>query len=386
MREFKFIRGVYTNDDIFDENEKANCLIACDSEGDEVSLAEKNDDSFQKRFASESHLSEIYTLRQNQFEVEATRTGNGSDSYSLNFVINDEFPSNLKTKANTLLNSKIKAQIESPKLILNGANPEATSVKFVFNEDNSKNFTRDLFFRVTGELEERTYEAADGKNLNNVYRNVNDMLDGSNAESGTFKNGRRQTSVSHLQKTIAQDNFNITTGTSTIGLASKYTATDSEYKLKCGSTKSQFISYEEIIANGGIFYLEKNTETSSKDKFTVPQLGNNIVKGYKASYENFMAFDTLKQLKNLTEIIDNFNYGASLKVYPLGSRVIDDTVYKDDPKDTFDRYLKLNDPKTYEINSSNATIANGKVAPSQTSGNAFRQIVNNTLTITAKES
>lgn len=385
MREFKFIRGVYTNDDIFETDEKANCLIACDSEGDEVSLAEKNDDNFQKRFASESHLSEIYTLRQNQFEVEATRTGNGSDSYSLNFIINDEFPSNLKTKANTLLNSKIEAQIESPNLILKGAEQETTNVEFIFEDDSSKNFTRDLFFRVTGELEERTYEAADGKNLNNVYRNVNDMLDDSNAESGTFKDGRRQTSVSPLQKTIAQDNVNITTGTSTIELASKYTATDTEYKLKCGSTKSQSISYKEIIANGGIFYLEKNTETSSTNKFTVPQLRNNIVKGYEASYKNFMAFYS-GQLRNLTDIIDNFKYGASLNVYPLGSRVIGDTVYKDDPNDTFENYLKLNDPKTYDISSSNAKIENGIVAPSQTSGNAFRQIVDNTLTITARES
>ena len=76
MREFKFIRGIYTNENIFNTDEISNCLFAYDSNGALVSFNEVNNDDFQQKFLSPDRISKIYTFRPNQFTVSATKEEN----------------------------------------------------------------------------------------------------------------------------------------------------------------------------------------------------------------------------------------------------------------------------------------------------------------------
>jgi hypothetical protein len=56
MREFKFIRGKYTDENIFNSDETNNCLFAYDSKGSLVEFTEKNDKDFQDKFEGQSFV------------------------------------------------------------------------------------------------------------------------------------------------------------------------------------------------------------------------------------------------------------------------------------------------------------------------------------------
>ena len=49
MREFKFIRGIYKDENIFSTAEKSSCLFAYDKNGKIVDFDTKNKEEFQKR-------------------------------------------------------------------------------------------------------------------------------------------------------------------------------------------------------------------------------------------------------------------------------------------------------------------------------------------------
>ena len=165
MKEFKFIRGKYTNENIFN-SDYANCLFACDKNGGDVSLDAINNEDFQDmivNLSSEDRLSEVYTIRPSQFTVGATGVPGGI--YSYNFTINDNsitFPDEVVTAAQERLKNETTASIPNgPKLILEGATKDKTSVDFTFN--GKKTFTRNLVFKVSGKLKESGYLLANGE-------------------------------------------------------------------------------------------------------------------------------------------------------------------------------------------------------------------------------
>lgn len=244
MREFKFIRGKYTNENIFNSDETENCLFAYDSKGDLVQFTEKNDKDFQEKFAdlsSDSRLSEIYTLRPSQFKISAQKESAGH--YSFNFKADEkvydgsrQFPTKVIENAETYIKAHTEAEFNTtsklPLLNLAGDAVRQTPTTFKFNND--KTFTRNLVFKVSGFLKERGYVTASGENIE-AYPTVENKINYSDTPTrGTFYGGLLQEEAPLVEKSIVSN-------TSYIGYDESKTVLDAASKYHTKDDNTAFI-------------------------------------------------------------------------------------------------------------------------------------------------
>ena len=413
MREFKFIRSLYKDENIFSTYEKSSCLFAYDKNGDIVDFDTKNDKTFQKRFAdlsNEQRLSEIYTLKPNQFTVGATGVPGGSYSFAFtaNTKVEDgstDFPEKVKTSAEKNLNENTTETYNTinskPKLNLTGKAAEKTGVTFTFGE---KNFTRNFVFNVTGHLKERGYILADGASVNEAYpTDEKGVIDfGNNGDTAisnkTFKDGLLQKEVLPIQKTVistvkitvTDENYN------NLGIAMSYEPGNG-FKLVLGDRQIvDSLGYSDNLN----FFLYSKTAPESDDSVTdngttyyrvgqctvKPRDENIIVKNYAKSYENNYIFDSatssFKPVENENLSIDRIN------VY-IGKNynIIDGNVYENDSANTT-KYVMFSNVWTenIDITAANATVDNDKGTASPLITNEiFRQITSIDVTATQSD-
>lgn len=413
MREFKFIRSLYKDENIFSTYEKSSCLFAYDKNGDMVDFDTKNDKTFQKRFAdlsNEQRLSEIYTLKPNQFTVGATGVPGGSYSFAFtaNTKVEDgstDFPEKVKTSAEKNLNENTTETYNTinskPKLNLTGKAAEKTGVTFTFGE---KNFTRNFVFNVTGHLKERGYILADGASVNEAYpTDEKGVIDfGNNGdtaiENKTFKDGLLQKEVLPTQKNVISTEKIIVTNENyrNLDIAMSYEP-ENGFKLVLGDLQIvNSLNYSDNLN----FSLYSNTATPSDDSVidngityyrvgecTVKPRGENIiVKNYAKSYENNYIFNNATN-SFIPVGTENLS-GDSINVY-IGNEynIIDGHVYKNDPDDTT-KYVTFSEGwiENIDITAANATVDNdkGTVSPLITE-HIFRQITDINVTATQSD-
>lgn len=264
MREFKFIRGKYTDENIFNTDETSNCLFAYDSKGDLVQFIEKNDKDFQEKFvglSSDNRLSEIYTFRPSQFKISAQKESAGH--YSFNFEADEDvydgsrqFPADVITNAQTHIKSHTEAAFNTtsglPILNLDGEVEQQTPMIFTFN--NKKSFTRNLVFKVSGFLKERGYVTAQGEGIT-AYPKSGDKIDfgektegteGTNATQGTFYQGVKQKEAETKIGTIYANTKKISTAGS-LSLAKNYVP-GAGYKFIKGNQFETSIPYQDGLS------------------------------------------------------------------------------------------------------------------------------------------
>ena len=411
MREFKFIRGKYTNENIFSTAEKSSCLFAYDKNGEIVDFDTKNKEAFQKRFVdlSKERLSEIYTLKPNQFTVGAT--GVPGKKYSFNFTANTnvedgstEFPTKVKTNAEKNLNENAIVTFNTingkPILNLTGKAAEKTGVTFAFG---GKTFTRNLVFNVTGYLKERGYTLADGA-VDEAYptdeKGVIDFgNDGDTAiENKTFNRGFLQQEVSPTQKTvISTEKITVTDQNyNNLDIAMSYKPGNG-FKLVLGdrqivnsldySDTLNFFLYSEtatpnddsVIYNGTTYYRVGECTVTRRSDTT-------IVKNYAKSYENNYIFDN--GTSSFIPVGNENLSGDSINVY-IGNKynIIDGHVYENDPDNTT-KYVTFSNVwiENIDITAANATVDNDKgTASPLITDNIFRQITSVNVTATQSD-
>ena len=406
MREFKFIRGIYTNENIFNTDEISKCLFAYDSKGELVSFNEVNNDSFQQKFLSPDRISKIYTFRPNQFTISATKEGN---SYPFTFVANkmtydnsENIPENVIKAAEAYIKDSTEIDIGSnskPALNLKDSiSEDKTKVKFTFN--NTKTFTRNFVFNVTGYLKERGYILANGANVNEAYpTDDNGVIDfGNNGDTAisnkTFKDGLLQKEVLPIQKTVISKSVTVTNiNYENLEIGVSYTPGNG-FKLVDNNTQiKDSIEFSDIMNfylytqnnNGGNTIIDETGKTYYLvgKCIVTPRSDTTIVKNYAKSYENNYIFDntSFRQVEAEDLSIDIIN------VY-IGNEynIIDGHVYENDPTNTT-KYVMFSEDwrENVDITAANATVDNdkGTVSPLITE-NTFRQITS--ISVTAKQS
>ena len=339
MREFKFIRGIYTNENIFNTDEISKCLFAYDSKGELVSFNEVNNDDFQQKFLSPGRISKIYTFRPNQFTFNSTKT------FTRNFVFN--------------VTGYLK---ERGYILANGAN---------VNE---------------------AYPTDD-----------NGVIDfGNNGDTATtnetFKDGFLQKIVSPTPKTIISTEKIIVTDKNygNLDIAMSYIPEDG-FKLVVGDRQIvNSLNYSDDLN----FFLYSKTAPESDDSVTdngttyyrvgkcivTPRSDTTIVKNYEKSYENNYIFDNTTDSFILVKAEDLLS--SSINVY-IGNEynIIDGRVYKNDPTNTT-KYVTFSEDwrENVDITAANATVDNDKgvVSPLITE-NIFRQITDINVTATQSD-
>ena len=412
MREFKFIRSIYTNENIFNTDEISNCWFAYRNDANIVPFTEQNNESFQNTFiglSSSDRISKIYTFRPNQFTISATKEG---DNYSFTFVANEMTYDNSETIPEKVIkaaesyikdNTAIKIGSDGkPALNLKGSNYEdKTKVKFTFN--STKTFTRNFVFNVTGYLKERGYILADGAVDEAYPTDEKGVIDFGNEgdtaiENKTFNRGFLQEKVFPTQKTVistvkitvTDENYN------NLGIAMSYEPGNG-FKLVLGdrqivnsldySDTLNFFLYsknatsndDSVIDNGITYYLVGKCTVTHRSDTT-------IVKNYAKSYENNYIFDN--ETSSFIPVGTENLSGDSIDVY-IGNnyKIIDGNVYENDSANTT-KYVMFSNVWTenIDITAANATVDNdkGTVSPLITE-NIFRQITDINVTATQSD-
>lgn len=414
MREFKFIRRLYKDENIFSTYEKSSCLFAYDKNGDMVDFDTKNDKTFQKRFAdlsNEQRLSEIYTLKPNQFTVGATGVPGGSYSFAFtaNTKVGDgstDFPEKVKTSAEKNLNENTTETYNTinskPKLNLTGKAAEKTGVTFTFGE---KNFTRNFVFNVTGHLKERGYILADGASVNEAYpTDEKGVIDfGNNGDTAisneTFKDGFLQQEVFSTLKTVISESVTVTNenyGNLDIGVSytpgNDFKLVDNNTQIKDSIEFSDTINFylytknnngssNTIIYEGTTYYLVGQCNVIPRD--------DKIVKGYETSYEGKYVLKDSKLIQvTESDLTENNLTEGKLAIYDSDKyNIIDGHVYKNDPDYTI-KYVTFSEGwiENIDITAANATVDNdkGTVLPLITN-ETFRQITDINVTATQSD-
>ena len=379
MREFKFIRGIYTNENIFNTDEIINCLFAYDSKGELVSFNEVNNDGFQQKFLSPGRISKIYTFRPSQFTISATKEG---ESYPFTFVANEmtydnseNIPENVRKAAESYIKSKTKAIIKNniPKLNIEGNPIEKTTVEFTFG---NKTFTRNLVFKVSGKLKESGYLLANGENIT-AY---SDITDTGSAKPGAFYNGHFQSKVSSKQKDVILYPLEVSNA-GNLNIATSYTTSENFIFVVNGQIKNrvdysdnlEFLLYTET-PNDSNTITENGTTYYYVGKCTVMSRNNDeIVKGYETSYAGKYV---LKDSK-LIQVTESDLTEETLSIYYNDEyHIISNNVYEDDSSDTKNYFMHIDsdNPLVKNITNENAYVnENGVVSPLITE-HIFRQI------------
>lgn len=397
MREFKFIRGIYTNENIFNTDEISNCLFAYDSKGELVSFNEMNDDGFQQKFLSPDRISKIYTFRPSQFTISATKDG---DSYPFTFVANgmtydnsENIPENVRKAAEAYIESQTTSIIKTtgsiPKLNIEGNPIEKTTVEFTFGE---KTFTRNLVFKVSGTLKESGYLLANGENIT-AY---SDITDTGSAKPGAFYNGHFQSKVSSKQKDVILYPLEVSNA-GILNIATSYTTSENLIFVVNGQIKNrvdysdnlEFLLYTKT-QNSGDTITENGTTYYYVGRCTVMSRNNDeIVKGYETSYAGKYVLKDSKLIQvTESDLIENNLTEGKLNIYNSDEyHIISNNVYEDDLSDTKGYFMHIDsdNPLVKNITNENAYVnENGVVSPLITE-HIFRQITDINVTATQSD-
>ena len=397
MREFKFIRGIYTNENIFNTDEISNCLFAYNSEGELVPFNEENNDGFQQKFLSPDRISKIYTFRPSQFTISATKEG---DDYPFTFIANkktyddsEDVPLKVINAAESYIKSKttsiIKTKDRVPKLNLEGNTIEKTTVEFTFDK---KTFTRNLVFKVSGTLKESGYLLANGENIT-AYSDITDI---GSAKPGAFYNGHFQSKVSSQQKDVILNPLEVSNADD-LNIATSYTPKDGFIFVVNGQIKSgvdysdnlEFLLYTKtpnnentIIENGTTYYFVGKCTVKSR-------VNGEIVKGYETSYEGKYVLKDSKLIQvTESDLIENNLTEGKLDIYNSDEyHIISNNVYEDDSSDTKDYFMHIdsNNPLVKNITNENAYVNEKGVVSPLITENIFRQITDINVTATQSD-
>ena len=395
MREFKFIRGKYTNENIFNSDETKACLFAYDRDGGLVQFTEKNNKEFQDKFAglsSDDRLSEIYTFRPNQFTISATKDVN--NNYSFTFESNEmtydnseAIPENVRKAAESHIKSETTTYIKTtdnvPKLNLEGNTIEKTTVEFKFGK---KTFTRNLVFKVSGTLKESGYLLANGENVT-AY---SDIANTDNPKTGVFYNGHFQSEVHSQSKDVVLKPLEVT-NKGNLNVATSYTTSENFIFVVNGQIKNrvdysdnlEFLLYTKT-KNSGNTITENGITYYYVGKCTVMSRSNDeIVKGYETSYAGKYV---LKDSK-LIQVTESDLTKNKLAIYDSDEyHIIGNIVYKDDSSDTkYFMHIDNENPLVKNITNENAYVNEKGVVSPLITDNIFRQITSVNVTATQSD-
>ena len=363
MREFKFIRGKYTDENIFNTDETKACLFAYDSEGNLVQFTEKNNKEFQDKFAglsSDARLSEIYTLRPSQFKVSAVQTSSGFDfEYEADetaFNNDAQIPEVVRNNAKSHIKSNTEVTFDTGDKHLPNLNFEDSSeivktpTTFKFNDNNnSKEFSKSLIFKITGKVRERGYTTAQGENIT-AYPKSDGKIDfggktGTNAKTGTFHQGISQTAAPTKTGTIYRDVATVSAN-GNLTLAKSYKAGSGFKFIKDGKFETD-IPYQDDLSfklyKGVSGYL---TPALASDAVTTTKAFNNANDPkYKINSAKYEHYSSASAYDSVTYYL--MQYGSSASATKL----------KKDPSTTPQTYSKISGDDYYFVD--NTTPSKG---------------------------
>lgn len=164
-KEFKFIKGVYTENPLFNDDIRQSLLIL-DELGDPIDFEAVDNKETQDALirVSDNNVCKLYTVTSNQITVEGTLKA--PNTYNFTACAKDQCESGEKipeialNRANDLLKTGLQANLSNldKSKISIGKDSEAEDVKVNITYNENKVFTKQMKFRVEGDVNVKTLE------------------------------------------------------------------------------------------------------------------------------------------------------------------------------------------------------------------------------------
>ena len=290
MATFKFIRGKYTDDYIFENRDTALFAMTNDEATEDIPLDSINNKDFQEAIVGRSNsnrICDVATISPNQISnIELKYNTRNStiemgDSNKMTFMS----PSNnvLKSMFITKAKEKISNATKSGNVTVNlPDNNVKSTVTFGLND---KTFSKDFIFNVSGKIKESVYtKIIDGPQK--VIYNIEQK-----GETGDFYFVNYEKLVKYdPEKYISTklNELNIDDNNIKTGLFSGYNIINSDNVRKLslklenttgdGSLPDTLVDSVRYIDNNTLYLYEVSYETPSSTYTGIPTINNNIIK------------------------------------------------------------------------------------------------------------
>lgn len=335
-KEFKFIKGLYTNKNLFDDEIVNESLIILDSNSVQVAPSAIDDANTQSQLinASNDNVCKLYTITPSQITMSGSLSKGDVSIYEFTPNVNkrcenddEEIPDNVKTKAEQYLKNDLTANWSNLEVdsigIGKNTSPSYTVVNF---EYNNKEFTKDLRFRVEGYVTKKSLKNLNKNDIctfndpvyiydsnNKAYRRYNNEI-----KFTLFTNGRKQKPKITLYHTPMQTaDVIISQSPILLPIAETY-----RFKYRENGDIINILSYQEVKDLNGTYYLNGTT------MILTFQEDNGYTYLFKEDVTNSMY---IVEDNNYVELGKTYMYNSSISVYDFSELTNDETdpnIYK----------------------------------------------------------
>ena len=292
-KEFTFIKGVYTENPLFNDDIKQSLLIL-DQLGNPIDFEAVDNKETQDSLVrvSDSNVCKLYTVTSNQITVEgklnATNTYNFTACVKGQCESGENIPEKPLNKANDILKTGLRANLshldKSKISICNNSEAPDVEVNFTYNEN--KVFTKQMKFRVEGDVNVKTLENLTKLTFSHIddvysydYTSNTHTQYNNNIDFILFKDGKKQ-KIDSEQMTFPPLAFEVPILPALpeikVEVANNYVLPNG-YTFKVNDDFVNTASYTQLANN-----LEQERVNIYKNKitaksFTLPQLTENIL-------------------------------------------------------------------------------------------------------------
>lgn len=297
-KEFKFIKGVYTENPLFNDDIRQSLLIL-DELGNPIDFEAVDNKETQDALirVSDNNVCKLYTVTSNQITVEGTLKAPNTYNFTAcakgQCESGEKIPEKALNRANDLLKTGLQANLshlDKSKISI-GKDSEAEDVEVNITYNENKVFTKQMKFRVEGDVNVKTLEKLTKltfcSSIDDVYcydltYNTYTQYN-NNIEFILFKNGKKQKidskqmefPISEFEVPILPDTLPILNEIK-VKVANNYVL-HNPYTFKVNNDFVQTASYKELannLENERVYiYENKIPETS----FILPQLEETIL-------------------------------------------------------------------------------------------------------------
>lgn len=324
-KEFKFVRGLYTNKPLFDDTIKEESLFILNQKGEEMDFGDIDDEPTQTKLLGASPATErerkLYTITPAQIVMGGKLVRGNINSYEFtptlkNVCVSDTteiIPDVVREQAITIL-SELTANYSALTTnnigIGENSNPDSVNVAFSYGK---KDFVKQMTFKVTGKVDKKGLENITGHYTGACYAlyKSGNSVNPTNVTDEVFNNG-------HIQKRYTGDIYNFVDEEAVIEI------------VKNSFFKSDIVAKKYRLLPGYSFSQGNSSdiERSYSEESYIIYFNNKVVGSFTAPDRDGYLFDTDSDLDKLYIINDEDNFVSLDKYFPYGDKNVE--VYDDD--------------------------------------------------------
>lgn len=370
--EFKFVKGLYTNKKLFDDDIVNNSFVILDKNCQEVSFDAEDNSKTQSQLISVSdddRVCKLYTITPDKITMEGNLVKGDESDYKFTPKINKSIDDNEMIPSDVINTASEKLALTA-KYNLNvgnigiGKDSNPGSVKVTFTYDG-KSFTRDMTFKATGYVDKRLLVPiidATGASLENEevyyleddkYKRLSNIKD-----TDVFHNGRKQEKVQVAETIFPANEIQLRIEDSIKAIADSpahhYKAPDN---YKFNHNNSDKLTYTEILESGSSSFTLGSISSGQGALLNLtftPPSDNNCL--YLPNAKNKYIIESNKFIEITDE--NNYPFGTEQAIYDNTNYYpYEGFAYQDSSTDA-NEYKKLDNPTTIPINSDNVRMTN----------------------------